>query len=173
MRRRHGGLPYAWNWDDVHLVCLGVYPNAANLQWLKKDLATVSRETPVVLFFHYPMGGPFSDWWNERDKNALAQAIAGYRVVTIFTGHYHMPGRETWQGIDTFRPGSTRTGPPTFIVARLTDDRLTVAFYDWTIGEGRTPSLVTPWVETFSEPLRPAAPASSPVASGAPVARAN
>jgi 3',5'-cyclic AMP phosphodiesterase CpdA len=156
---RHGTLPYSWNWDAVHFVCLDMVPTAAGLEWLKTDLAAVDRRAPLVVFFHYTLVGHMSDWWSTRDKDAFAQAIAGYNVVAILTGHYHEAGHDVWRGYDVFRPGSPRGGTQTFIAARITDDRLSLAYYDW--GQDASSVVAKPrWGEIFSKPILRTAPAA-------------
>jgi cytolysin (calcineurin-like family phosphatase) len=59
-RLRHGGIDYSWDWDDLHLVCLDMYPDVATRVWLARDLARISSGTPLVLFFHYSLEGPWS-----------------------------------------------------------------------------------------------------------------
>ena len=131
VRRRHGSLTYSWDCSDVHVVCLDLYPGAGNLRWLKRDLAAVGRKLPVVIYFHYSILGPFSDWWRDREKRAFARALANYNVVGIFHGHFHGSGHYRWAGRDVYNVGSPRHGGHSFAVVRITDTTMTVASWNW------------------------------------------
>jgi hypothetical protein len=128
--RRHRGLVYALDWDDVHVVCLDRYPTVGHRRWLARDLARLRPGRPVVLYFHYPLRGPYSNPWREADKAALAGVIKPYRVVAIFHGHYHPERRYEWEGIPIFDVGSPYWDP-TFAVVRATASHLEVASYDY------------------------------------------
>lgn len=130
VRKRHGDLIYSWDWSDVHFVCLDLYPDAASLKWLKSDLEKVGKR-PLIIYFHYAIQGPYDDGWTADEKVAFAEAIKGCNVLAIFHGHYHMAGRYRWKGIDVFLPGSPQHSSHTFIVARITGDRMCVAYWDW------------------------------------------
>lgn len=134
VRKRHGDLVYSWDWGDVHLVCLDLYPDASNLRWLKRDLAKVGRTVPVVLYFHYSILGPYSDWWSAGEKEAFRKAIDGFNVIGIFHGHYHGSMRYKWRGYDVYNVGSPRHGRHSFAVVRVTDTTMAVASMNW----GRT-----------------------------------
>jgi cytolysin (calcineurin-like family phosphatase) len=145
VERRHGSLVYSWDWEDVHFVCLDMHPDAKNLEWLARDLKRVGRRRPLVVFFHYALQGPYSDFWEQEQKAALARAIEGRNVLAIFHGHYHRAGHYTWRGYDVFLPGSPRHSSHVFLAVRLTRERLDVAFRDF--GARR-------WTETFTKRIR-------------------
>jgi len=153
VKRRHGSLTYSWDWDDVHLVSLDCYPDAANLRWLKRDLAQVGTVRPVALFFHYPLLGPYSDWWKQTEKNAFRDAIRGYNVIAIFHGHYHGSGRYKWEGYDVYNVGSPRHSAHSFAVVRITDTTLTIASRNWDRGT---------WRWTHRKPINTAAAKAAP-----------
>jgi hypothetical protein len=131
VKQRHGSLAYSWDWSDVHLICLEMYPDSRTRAWLAKDLSKVGRARPLVVFFHYAIEGPYSDFWPEVDKQALAQALAGYNVLAIFHGHFHHAGHYVWNGHDVFLPGSPRHASHQFLVVRLSADQLAVGFWDF------------------------------------------
>jgi cytolysin (calcineurin-like family phosphatase) len=136
VKARHGGsLLYSWNWGDVHVVCLDLYPDAAALRWLRRDLAAVDRAAPVVIFFHYSILGPFSQWWSDREREAFAEAIQGYHVVALFHGHYHGSEHYTWRGYDVYNVGSPRHGTHSFAAVHITDDTLTVGSWNYDFGD--------------------------------------
>lgn len=134
--KRHGARRYSWDWDDVHLVCLGVAPNDEDLAWLRGDLAQAGAEVGVVLYFHYPLEGPYSrgNWFGDGDaKEKLDEILRPYRVLGIFNGHFHASGQYRWRGRDAYLVGSAKHSWHSFAAVRVTDDRLTVASYNYDI----------------------------------------
>ncbi len=130
-KARHGGTDYSWDWDGVHFACLDMYPDAGTLEWLHRDLARVPRARPIVFFFHYSLEGPYSDFWEEAEKEAFARAIADRNVLAIFHGHEHRVGHYLWRGHPVFRSGSPRHSSHAFLVVRIEVLRLAVAAWDY------------------------------------------
>jgi 3',5'-cyclic AMP phosphodiesterase CpdA len=58
--------------------------------WLKKDLANVSRDTPLLVFSHSPLYKYYRDWnfWTD-DADAVQAILQPYRSVTVVHGHTH------------------------------------------------------------------------------------
>jgi hypothetical protein len=133
--RHHGSAnAYAWDWGALHLVHLGEAPGQDALAWLKRDLDALARGRPVMLFFHYPLTGPWStdNWFAEGDaRDRFARAIEGANVWAIFHGHFHGAGAYRWHGYDVFTPGSVKHGWRSYLVAHVTGDRLTVACWNY------------------------------------------
>jgi 3',5'-cyclic AMP phosphodiesterase CpdA len=101
IKKRHGAAKYAWNWDDLHLVCLGEAPDAADLAWLRDDLATLGPEAGIILFLHFPLAGPNStgQWFGDGPyRKQLAAILEGTPVLAIFSGHSHTSGMYRWEG---------------------------------------------------------------------------
>ena len=111
------GLHYSWDWDDVHLVSLGIYPADRQnpkvrynptwhdpqgaLAFLKRDLATCVGDTgrPVVLTSHV---GFDSNWCHPEDWKAVYDAARNYNVILCLYGH-------TGTGLRNWAPaGETR-----------------------------------------------------------------
>ena len=132
IERRHGGLAYSFDWDRLHVVCLGMYPSAERIRWLEEDLRHVEADRPVALFFHYGIAGPWSrSWPSEEERDALARVLEGRRVAAIFHGHAHAAGHYRWRGYDVFRPGSPKHSSQKFLAVRLRGGELTVAYRDF------------------------------------------
>ena len=130
--RRHGGIAYSFDWDDLHVACLGMYPSADRLRWLEEDLRTVTPGRPVVVFFHYGIDGPWSQSWeSQEEREELARVLAGHRVAAIFHGHAHRAGSYRWREYDVFRPGSPKHSSREVIAVRDPRRR----------GRGRVPGL--------------------------------
>ena len=134
VRQRHGGLRYSWDWGELHLVCLDVYPDAEGLRWLAVDLERAGRDRPVVLYFHYGLEGPFSDWWTEAEKTAFRATVQGYRILAVFHGHWHASGPYRWRGLRVINVGSPRHSDHTFGAVRYRAGRLDAAAWDWKRG---------------------------------------
>jgi hypothetical protein len=144
-RLRHGGIDYSWDWDDLHFVCLDMYPDATTRAWLARDLARISSGTPLVLFFHYSLEGPYSDFWEQADKDAFAADLAGRNVLAIFHGHEHRVGHYMWRGHPVFRPGAPRHSSHAFLAVRVGSLSMDVAAWDF---DNRR------WLTSWSVPVR-------------------
>ncbi len=144
-RLRHGGIDYSWDWDDLHLVCLDMYPDAPTRAWLARDLARLPARTPLILFFHYSLEGPYSDFWEQEDKDAFAAALAGRNVLAIFHGHEHRVGHYVWRGHPVFRPGAPRHSSHAFLAVRVGALNMDVAAWDF---DNRR------WLTSWSVPVR-------------------
>ena len=131
VRRRHGGLNYSWDFDDVHFACVGKYPDRDGRWWLARDLAAAGAEVPVVVWFHFNIVGPYSDWWTDQEKRQLAEILRPFNVVGIFYGHWHSSQHAVWEGFDLFNVGSPRHRMHSFAAVRITDEAMQVASWNW------------------------------------------
>jgi hypothetical protein len=134
VEKRHGASHYSWDWDDVHLVSFGEAPNDEEIAWLRADLAAAGPDVGVVIAFHFPLAGPFSEenWFAEGDRrDRFAKAIAGHHVLGIFNGHFHASGHYRWRGFDGYLQGSVKHSWHSFSVVHVTDTRFTVASYNY------------------------------------------
>jgi cytolysin (calcineurin-like family phosphatase) len=134
IKKRHGAAKYAWDWDDLHLVCLGEAPDAADLVWLRDDLAKLSPEAGILLFLHFPLAGPNSQnqWFGAGPyRKQLAAILEGKQVLAIFSGHSHTSGRYRWEGHDAYLEGSVKHAWHSFSVVHVTAGRMTVASYNY------------------------------------------
>ncbi len=131
IRSRHGSLLHSHDWQDLHYVCVGEYPDQSTCRWLARDLARVGRLRPVIIGMHYCLAGADSGWWQESEKRRFAHTIQPYNIVALVHGHHHKAGRYDWEGHDVLRLGSTKDGTHSFAVLHLTDTRLRGACYDW------------------------------------------
>ncbi len=146
---------YAWRMGDYHLVQLhdaargATSVKGSSLAWLKGYLASAvgSSGRPVVLFQHYGVDifSTQQRWWTAADRAALRDALAGYNVRAIFTGHSHYPGRYQWEGIDVYQgseggepeckagdPGCTNPAPTGGVIAvRLSSTKVDAQYLDW------------------------------------------
>lgn len=134
IRERHGDLNYAFDWHDLHLVCLGEAPDRLGLEWLAKNLSRVGRARPILIYFHFPLQGPYSDnnWFGRGDyRERFAATIAGYNVIAVFHGHYHASGWYHWRDWDVYNVGAAKHRRYSFAVVNVTDRRLRVASFQF------------------------------------------
>ena len=129
--RRHGGIDYAWDWGGVRMICLDMCPDATTRAWLHGELQRVGPDRPLVIYFHYSLEGPYSDFWEQADKDAFAAAIEGHNVLAIFHGHEHRLGHYAWRGHPVFRPGAARHSSHFFLAVRLGPREMAVAAWDY------------------------------------------
>lgn len=139
------GLHYSWDWDDVHLVQLNIYPAdhqrqgvryspvwhdpQGSLSFLKQDLAANVGKSgrPVVLMSHC---GFDTDWWTPADWKDLYDAVKSYNIVLYLYGHSGTGVRKwapdgeapKWSCIND---GQTENG---FFVIQITGNRLRAAY---------------------------------------------
>jgi hypothetical protein len=130
-RQRHGEIHYSWDWDDLHFVCLDMYPDARTLAWLQADLARLPPDRPVIPFFHYSLEGPYSEFWAAEEKEAFGKALLGRNVLAIFHGHEHRVGHYPWRGHPVFRPGAPRHRSHFFLVVRVAAREMAVAAWNF------------------------------------------
>ena len=131
---RHGSLDYAIRLGGLHVIGLDVYPDASALPWLRAELERVGPGQPVLLWFHYPLAGPYSDWWTDEEKLAFRGVVEGYSIVAVFHGHYHRSGHYEWKGLQVYNVGSPRHADHSFAAVRWRAGRLDVAAWDWDRG---------------------------------------
>jgi Icc protein len=60
------------------------------LNWLKKDLASLSTSTPVVVFAHVPLWTVYEKWgWGTKDAAQALSLLKRFGSVTVLNGHIH------------------------------------------------------------------------------------
>jgi hypothetical protein len=91
---------YSFDHKGVHFVALvnvtdlkpGGMGNlgAAQLQWLKADLAGRASSTPIVVFAHIPLWTVYAEWgWGTDDSAEALKLLARFGSVTVLNGHIH------------------------------------------------------------------------------------
>ena len=89
---------YSFDHKGVHLVGLvnvvqlegmGMLGHE-QLDWLQKDLKTVSSSTPVVVFAHIPLWTVYPEWgWGTKDSAEALSYTKRFGSVTVLNGHIH------------------------------------------------------------------------------------
>ena len=91
---------YSFDHRGVHFVALvnvadlkpGGMGNlgAAQLKWLKDDLAGCPSSQPIVVFAHIPLWTVSADWgWGTDDAAEALKLLARFGSVTVLNGHIH------------------------------------------------------------------------------------
>ena len=89
---------YSYNHKGVHFIglnnCVQVDAmgnlGADQLAWLKKDLATLSASTPIVVFAHIPLWMVYEKWgWGTADGAQALALLKRFGSVTVLNGHIH------------------------------------------------------------------------------------
>jgi 3',5'-cyclic AMP phosphodiesterase CpdA len=63
---------------------------AEQLAWIKKDLAAVSSDTPIVIFGHVPLLAVYPKWgWATSDTTQVLAELKRFGSVTALNGHIH------------------------------------------------------------------------------------
>lgn len=95
-QRHFGKLHYSFDHKGIHFVVLDNVSDASaivgekQLAWLKRDLASVGKRHPIVVFTHRPLFDLAPDWdWATRDGQAVIDVLMPYSNVTVFYGHIH------------------------------------------------------------------------------------
>jgi predicted phosphodiesterase len=89
---------YSFNHKGVHFIGLNnsLQVDALGklgpeqLDWLKKDLASLSSSTPIVVFAHIPLWMVYPEWgWGTQDGAEALSYLKRFGSVTVLNGHIH------------------------------------------------------------------------------------
>jgi hypothetical protein len=99
VKQECGGLIFEKEINGIMIYSLSQWPKMSTSDWLSKRLALHSK--PFVLFFHYNLQGPFSDWWTDKEKNHFYKVIKPHknRILFVSEGHIHSSYVKEWNGI--------------------------------------------------------------------------
>jgi predicted phosphodiesterase len=107
IKAMHNDIMYSFDHKGVHFVCCHIYPDSKVLKWLAADLKRYVSvfDTPVIIYFHFNLQGPYSNWWSDIEKENFYQTIKSYNVRGILCGHIHETRMYTWKGIPVITAG--------------------------------------------------------------------
>jgi 3',5'-cyclic AMP phosphodiesterase CpdA len=95
-RQFFGETHYSFDHRGVHFVALDNVSSgkpavgAAQIAWLKADLARFPHTAPIIVFTHRPLFDLRPDWeWFTRDGDEVLNVLAPFENVTILYGHIH------------------------------------------------------------------------------------
>jgi 3',5'-cyclic AMP phosphodiesterase CpdA len=97
-REHFGETHYSFDHRGVHFVALDNVSagkpavGAAQMAWLKQDLARYPVTVPIVVFTHRPLFDLKPEWeWFTTDGDDVMNILAPYDAVTVLYGHIHRP----------------------------------------------------------------------------------
>jgi len=81
------------------------------LDFVQKDVASLSSDTPIVVFSHIPLFAMYPDWgWGTDDAAQALGYLKRFSSVTCLNGHVHQLFSKT-EGNVTFHSGTTTAYP--------------------------------------------------------------
>jgi predicted phosphodiesterase len=94
--RYFGPTYYSWNVKGTHCVVQNTHQlsadgkqtysvSAAQLEWLRQDLALVDPDAEILVFCHEPS----PDWAPTAESKALYALLAKERITALLDGHWH------------------------------------------------------------------------------------
>ncbi len=121
-RQQDGGW-YSFDHRGVHFVGLINVLNlkagglgslgADQLAWLKKDLASRSAETPIVVFAHMPLWPLYTPWgWGTDDSAEAMSHLRRFGSVSVLNGHIHQIQQKVEGNITFYTARSTAYPQP-------------------------------------------------------------
>jgi 3',5'-cyclic AMP phosphodiesterase CpdA len=110
---------YSFDIAGVHVIAL---VNTLNLRklghlgvdqldFVRKDVAGLSSDTPIIVFSHIPLFAMYPDWgWGTDDATQALSYLSRFSSVTCLNGHVHQLFSKT-EGNVTFYSGTTTAYP--------------------------------------------------------------
>jgi 3',5'-cyclic AMP phosphodiesterase CpdA len=110
---------YSFDTAGVHVIAL---VNTLNLKklghlgneqldFVQKDVAGLSNDTPIIVFSHIPLFAMYPDWgWGTDDAAQVLSYLRRFSSVTCLNGHVHQLFSKT-EGNVTFYSGTTTAYP--------------------------------------------------------------
>jgi 3',5'-cyclic-AMP phosphodiesterase len=81
------------------------------IEWLAKDLASLSSSTPVVVFAHVPLWAVYPQWgWTTEDAGRALEHLKRFGSVTVLNGHIHQVMQKV-EGAVTFHTAMSTAFP--------------------------------------------------------------
>ena len=84
---------------------------ADQLEFVEKDVAGLSSDTPIIVFSHIPLFAMYPDWgWGTDDATQALSYLKRFSSVTCLNGHVHQLFSKT-EGNVTFYSATTTAYP--------------------------------------------------------------
>lgn len=99
VKKEHGSQRYKKDVNGIMVYSLSEWPRKKDVDWLVQNLKKDKKVS--VLFFHYNLKGPYSNWWSEAEKQYLAERIQPFKKMIAFIaeGHVHTSYISKWNDI--------------------------------------------------------------------------
>jgi len=110
---------YSFDTAGVHFIALVNTLNLTKLghlgtdqlDFVRKDVAPLSADTPIVVFSHIPLFAMYPDWgWGTEDAAQALSYLSRFSSVTCLNGHVHQLFTKT-EGNVTFHSATTTAYP--------------------------------------------------------------
>jgi len=110
---------YSFDIAGVHVIALVNTLNpkklghlgVEQLEFVEKDVARLSGDTPIIVFSHIPLFAMYPDWrWGTDDATQALSYLRRFSSVTCLNGHVHQLFSKT-EGNVTFYSGTTTAYP--------------------------------------------------------------
>ena len=110
---------YSFDIAGVHVIALVNTLNLKKLghlgtdqlEFIQKDVASLSSDTPIIVFSHIPLFAMYPDWgWGTDDATQALSYLRRFSSVTCLNGHVHQLFTKT-EGNITFHSGTTTAYP--------------------------------------------------------------
>ena len=110
---------YSFDIAGVHVVALVNTLNLKllghlgqdQLEFIRKDVAALSSDTPIIVFSHIPLFAMYPQWgWGTEDATEALSYLRRFSSVTCLNGHVHQLFTKT-EGNITFHSGTTTAYP--------------------------------------------------------------
>jgi len=96
--------------NTLNLTKLG-HLGTDQLDFIQKDVAPLSSDTPIVVFSHIPLFAMYENWgWGTDDATQALSYLRRFSSVTCLNGHVHQLFTKT-EGNVTFHSGTTTAYP--------------------------------------------------------------
>jgi 3',5'-cyclic AMP phosphodiesterase CpdA len=96
--------------NTLHMTKLG-HLGQDQLDFVAKDVAGLSSDTPIIVFSHIPLFAMYPDWgWGTDDATQALSYLRRFSSVTCLNGHVHQVFSKT-EGNVTFISGTTTAYP--------------------------------------------------------------
>lgn len=117
-----GSVGDGWYSQDIAGVHLIALVNTLNLrklghlgtdqlEFVKKDVARLSSDTPIIVFSHIPLFAMYPQWgWGTDDATQALSYLRRFSSVTCLNGHVHQLFSKTEDNV-TFYSGTTTAYP--------------------------------------------------------------
>jgi 3',5'-cyclic-AMP phosphodiesterase len=84
---------------------------AEQLEWIQKDLASLSASMPIVVFAHIPLWSIYPEWgWGTDDSAQALALLKRFGSVTVLNGHIHQTMQKV-EGSITFHTAASTAFP--------------------------------------------------------------
>jgi hypothetical protein len=115
----HGDGWYSFDTAGVHVIALVNtldmnklgHLGTDQLDFIQKDVAALSSDTPIIVFSHIPLFAMYPDWgWGTDDATQALSYLQRFSSVTCLNGHVHQLFTKT-EGNITFHSATTTAYP--------------------------------------------------------------